>query len=151
MQSTKIDQTAQMRRLIWVFAGHKTLIVGLVVDWLKCEWQCRNRRNTNILPHRLHVQQAIKQVCGIIKFYYLSTDKWSKSTCPTKIYLLKIVIFFLFLEENICCGYSLEVPQWGTSNKYPQHMFSLRNKKNIHLIIWILSLARSINYLSQDK
>ena len=37
--------------------------------------------------------------------------------------------FFLFLEDNICCGYSLEVPHLGTSNEYPQHMFSLRNKK----------------------
>ena len=32
-------------------------------------------------------------------------------------------IFFLFLHVNICCEYSLEVPQWGTSNEYPQHMF----------------------------
>ena len=35
---------------------------------------------------------------------------------------------FLFLHENICCGYSLEVPQWGTSNEYPQHMFSWGKK-----------------------
>ena len=41
----------------------------------------------------------------------------------------KVLIFFLFLHENICCGYSLEVPQRGTSNEYPQHMFSWRNKK----------------------
>ena len=53
-------------------------------------------------------------------------------------------IFFLFLNENICCGYSLEVPwkhmlcyslevPWlGSSNEYPQHMFSWRNKKNIN-------------------
>ena len=41
-------------------------------------------------------------------------------------------IFFLFLHENICCGYSLEVPHRGTSNEYPQHMFSWRNKKNIN-------------------
>ena len=33
--------------------------------------------------------------------------------------------------ENICCGYSLEVPQGSTSNEYQQHMFLLRNKKNI--------------------
>ena len=26
-------------------------------------------------------------------------------------------------HENICCGYSLEVPCKGTSNEYPQHMF----------------------------
>ena len=28
------------------------------------------------------------------------------------------VIFFLFLFENICLGYSLEVPWGGTSNEY---------------------------------
>ena len=30
---------------------------------------------------------------------------------------------FFFLQENGCWGYSLEVPQWGASNEYPQHMF----------------------------
>ena len=37
-------------------------------------------------------------------------------------------IFFLFFHENICYGYSLEVPQRGTSNEYPQQML-WRNKK----------------------
>ena len=27
-------------------------------------------------------------------------------------------IFFVFLHVNIYCGYSLEVPLWGTSNEY---------------------------------
>ena len=58
--------------------------------------------------------------------------------------------FFLFLKENICSGYSLEACQWGTSNEFPQHKFSLRNK-NIYLIIWIFFLARAIKSLSQDK
>ena len=40
-------------------------------------------------------------------------------------------IFFLFLHENICYGYSLEVPQQGTSNEYI-HLFWERNKKNIN-------------------
>ena len=39
--------------------------------------------------------------------------------------------FFLLLHENVCCGYSLEVPHGGASNEYPQHIFSWRNKKNI--------------------
>ena len=33
----------------------------------------------------------------------------------------KFSFFFfilLFLEDNICCIYSLEEPQWGTSNEY---------------------------------
>ena len=41
------------------------------------------------------------------------------------------LIFFLFLNENICCGYSLEAPRCGASNEYPQHMILLRNKKDI--------------------
>ena len=40
-------------------------------------------------------------------------------------------MFLLFLDENICCGYSLEAPRQGASNEYPQHMLSLRNKKDI--------------------
>ena len=28
----------------------------------------------------------------------------------------------LFLNENICCGYS-EAPRRGASNEYPQHMY----------------------------
>ena len=41
------------------------------------------------------------------------------------------IIFFLFLDENICCEYSLEVCHRGASNEYPQSMFLLRNKKTI--------------------
>ena len=36
----------------------------------------------------------------------------------------KLSIFFLLLEENICCGYSLEAPHRGASIEYPQRMFS---------------------------
>ena len=43
------------------------------------------------------------------------------------------MIFFLFLKENICCGYLLEAPRRGTSNEYPQHMFLFRNKKDISI------------------
>ena len=49
-------------------------------------------------------------------------------------------ILFLFLNENVCCGYSLEAPHRGTSNEYPQHMYSSRNKKNI---MWIPHLICS--------
>ena len=44
-----------------------------------------------------------------------------------------MLMLFLFLHKNICCGYSLEAPRQGTSNKYPQHTFSWRNKKNIYM------------------
>ena len=43
---------------------------------------------------------------------------------------IKILIFITSLLKNIDCGYSLEPPRQGDSNKYPQSMFLSRNKKN---------------------
>ena len=34
-----------------------------------------------------------------------------------------VYLFFLFLLQNIDCGYSLEPPRRGGSNVYPQSMF----------------------------
>ena len=38
--------------------------------------------------------------------------------------------FCLFLHKNIRCEYSLELPQQGTSNEYPHHMFLWRGDSN---------------------
>ena len=37
---------------------------------------------------------------------------------------------FHISAQNIECGYLLELPRRGSSNKYPQFMFLSRNKKN---------------------
>ena len=52
----------------------------------------------------------------------------------------RVSVFFLFLDKNICCGYSLEAPHRGASDEYPQHMFSSRNKKNKKTIYLIPTL-----------
>ena len=56
-------------------------------------------------------------------------------TCPCNEYPLNphfyivkvgyagVYLFFLFLLQNIDCGYSLEPPRRGGSNVYPQSMF----------------------------
>ena len=59
------------------------------------------------------------------------------SSCSSRQGAFFHLIFFLFLQENICCG---------TSNGNPQHMFSWRNKKNITLIspfIWSFVQTKS--------
>ena len=38
-------------------------------------------------------------------------------------------MLFIFLPQNIDCGYPLEPPQQGGSNEYPQSVFSSKNKK----------------------
>ena len=37
---------------------------------------------------------------------------------------------FHISAQNIDCGYTLELPRQGSSNKYPQSMFLSRKKKN---------------------
>ena len=51
---------------------------------------------------------------------------------PEQVYFqLKSIDIFLISPKNIYCEYSLEVPWWDTSNDYPHHMFSWKNKKKI--------------------
>ena len=42
------------------------------------------------------------------------------------------VNIFLFLGENICCGYLLEAPRQGSSTEYPQHMFFFLEIRRIY-------------------
>ena len=46
--------------------------------------------------------------------------------------VFQVLFFSYFSMKNLCCGYSLEGPQWGASIEYLQHMFLWRNKKNIN-------------------
>ena len=38
-------------------------------------------------------------------------------------------IFLLFLNQNICCGYSKEPSQWDGSFEHTKHQFKLIGKK----------------------
>ena len=42
--------------------------------------------------------------------------------------------FFLFLKQNICCGYSKEPSRWDGSFEHPKHKFKLMGK-NIFTIL----------------
>ena len=49
--------------------------------------------------------------------------------CKNDNFQMKIFDIFLIFALNIDCGYTLEPPQQGGSNKYPQSMFWSKNKK----------------------
>ena len=48
----------------------------------------------------------------------------------TENFRIKKSNIFHISAQNIDCGYSLEPPQRGGSNEYPQSMLLSRNKKN---------------------
>ena len=80
----------------------------------------RNNMTSNV-NIRSHVVHHIK--CNRIIFSkYIATDKRGY---PHNIFLISRRIHKLW--------YSLEAPCRGTSNEYPQHMFLLRNKKDISI------------------
>ena len=54
---------------------------------------------------------------------------------------------FLISRRKHMLWSSLEAPRQGTSNEYPQHMFSSRNKKNI---MWIPPLICSYDFQSEQ-
>ena len=49
--------------------------------------------------------------------------------CKNDNFQMKIFDIFLIFSQNIDCGYTLEPPQRGGSNEYPQSMFWSKNKK----------------------
>ena len=42
--------------------------------------------------------------------------------------------YFLFLNQNICCGYSKEPSQWDGSFEHPKHMLQLTGKKILKIL-----------------
>ena len=45
-------------------------------------------------------------------------------------------IIFLFLKQNICCGYSTEPSQWDSSFEHPKHMLKILGKKIFTILRW---------------
>ena len=52
--------------------------------------------------------------------------------CKNDNFQMKIFDIFLIFAQNRDCGYTLEPPQRGGSNEYPQSMFWSKNKKNMY-------------------
>ena len=45
-------------------------------------------------------------------------------------------LIFLFLNQNICCGYSKEPSQWEGSLEHPKHKLKLLGKKIFTILLW---------------
>ena len=52
--------------------------------------------------------------------------------CKNDNFQMKMFDIFLIFAQNIDCGYTLEPPQRGGSNEYPQSMFWSKNKKKMY-------------------
>ena len=57
-----------------------------------------------------------------------------------------VYFIFLYLLKNIDCGYSLEPPRRGGSNKYPQSMFWAEIWKISEFFIWKFSIFLVVKF-----
>ena len=71
--------------------------------------EIRKKKHVDLLLLWSYVMTALDKTCFLTK---------------------KILVFFLFLQHNICCGYSLELPFQGNSNEYPQLIFLWNVRRN---------------------
>ena len=87
----------------------------------RTKWR-KVRHKTNRLVEQTTKQQRVRLTPGLFKIY------WKFYHTKMKNFRLKFRCLSCF-SQNIDCGYSLEPPQRGGSNEYPQSMFLSRNKK----------------------
>ena len=117
-----------------------------------------NTNNTEIW--KISVLWKVKKMCvffffsGVMRIYANDEDSlypseytemlsdqglclcWSFTAHPDLCELPESIdIFFIIFQKKHMLWYSLEVPQWGTSNEYPQHLLLLGIKKTIYLLV----------------
>ena len=94
---------------------------GSYKSCLPCKYKVANL-------HVYPVHETLYRVVSLQKHVYSNI----LNTLPTKNenFQIKNSDILHISAQNIDCGYSLELPGWGGSNKYPQSMFLSRNKKN---------------------
>ena len=76
-----------------------------------------NTSVSNVCSHRESVKTIITKTC------LYDIDPLKPHFYIVKLGFTGVYIIFLISAQNIDCGYSLEPPRRGGSNKYPQSMF----------------------------
>ena len=76
----------------------------------------------------MHIASLMKIPCYLLKLssHYENIPiqiYWKNYHKKHENFQIKNSDIFHISAQNIDCGYSLELPQWGGSNKYPQIMF----------------------------
>ena len=72
--------------------------------------------------------------CNITKTRLYNFDPLKPHVYIVKLGFTEVYIIFLISSQNIDCGYSLEPPRRGRSNKYPPIYVLSRNMKHISFL-----------------
>ena len=85
----------------------------------------------------------------------IAVDLGRKATKQTNKQAFNKKNTFLFLSQNICCGYSKEPSQWDSSLEHPKHRLKLMGKKILTILssnIWfVLSKPSAVGNMSINR
>ena len=99
---------------------------------------CRNSFTVHSPPkncwnrNSFHMILITKSNTKLFSHTILST----KTPPGLKLRVLNENLIFLFLNQNICCGYSKEPSQWDSSFEHPKHMLKSMGKKIFTILHW---------------
>ena len=109
--------------------AHRRPTCGLLLLWCQIANESFPLFHCSLVTIYVHCDVSL----SITKTCLYNFDPLKPHFYIVKLGFTGIYIIFLITAQNIDCGYSLEPPQRGSSNEYPQSMFLSRNMKNIRL------------------
>ena len=118
----EVKRSARILKLIFATAHNRSLR-SASNDLISIP---RSRTTFNDRPFSHSASRIWNSITKTRLFKYIEKITSKK----TEIFQIKNCDIFHISAQNIDCRYSLELPQRGGSNEYPQSMFLSRNKKN---------------------
>ena len=105
----------------------ETCILGYPKSTQWIVWSDSANVQADLNLHWAHMSKDMFSTHIWLRFIITKTYLYNFNPLKLDFYIVKLgftgVYIFLFLLKNIDCGYSLELPQQGSSNKYPQSMY----------------------------
>ena len=122
--------------ILVVMLWGSNVVAYLHIRWRHWKWGKGPDLHNYCIRKRERRKLTNSKSLKMISFIHVTLDKGFFFS--TKKY---VPVHFSNSLTKTCCGYSLEVPHWGTSNEYSQHTFSLWHKK---LFTWYPLLSRPV-------
>ena len=131
--------------IMWNYSRRNRKIIFLFLNQnICCGYSKEPYQWDSSFEHPKHMlKNMIKKIFTICLHHitWVNIIMWSYSRRNRK-------IIYLFLNQNIGCGYSKEPSQWDSSFEHPNHMLKIMGKKIFTILCWSSSWTWQRQYTS---
>ena len=134
MHCCSLPETSQARQtLVWKFCSDHILCTNRKNDVKLHMWDASQGDDVS-RPRKVTLLHWVFEWSPFVWHMfpcYIWHSIWSYVMKPHR-----YIIFFVFLIQNICFGYSKELSQWEGSFEHPNHIFKLIANKILAISRW---------------